>query len=105
MIGPDYRPAPELTVAEGVARGTVRQFTIDSKDTLFNPGIAREVFGTVDPNNPKTLIVETIRSLAARDHGLRPRAVQEGTEAPFMVVHDGPALGKAEESCRPSSTT
>ena len=59
LIGPDYVPAPELTVVEGVPQGKVQQFSMDSKDSKFcNPGIARDVFGTVDPNNPKTLIVE-----------------------------------------------
>src|SRR2546427_7291279 len=59
VIGPDYKPAPERKVVEGVPQGKVKQFTIDSKETkLLNPGIARKVFGTVDPKNPKTLIVE-----------------------------------------------
>ena len=41
----------------------MEQFDIDSKETkLFNPGIARDVFGKVDPSNPKTLIVETHNS-------------------------------------------
>src|SRR5260370_40298716 len=60
VIGPEYTPAPERKVVEGVPQGKVKQFTIDSKETkLFNPGIARKVLGKVDPNKPKTLIVET----------------------------------------------
>ena len=60
VIGPDYTTAPERKVVAGVPQGKVKQFTIDSKETkLFNPGIARKVFGKVDPKNPKTLIVET----------------------------------------------
>src|SRR5436305_380688 len=60
VIGPDYTPAPERKAAPGVPQGKVKQFTIDSKETkLFSPGIARKVFGKVDPNNPKTLIVDT----------------------------------------------
>ena len=60
VIGPDYVPAPENNEVAGVPQGKVQQFTIDSKETrLFNPGIARNEFGTVDPNNPKTLIVDT----------------------------------------------
>ena len=70
---------------------------MDSKDSKFYPGIARDVFGTVDPNNPKTLIVETHRAaLSAHDHRLRPGAYKPGTKAPFIVTHDGPALGKAD---------
>src|SRR5690349_16029486 len=60
VIGPKYVPAPERKKVEGVPEGKVEQFEIDSKETkLFNPGIARKEFGKPDPNNPKTLIVET----------------------------------------------
>src|SRR5205807_9663061 len=60
VIGPEYTPAPERKAVEGVPHGKIKQFSIDSKETkLFNPGIARKVFGKVDPKNPKTLIVET----------------------------------------------
>src|SRR5688572_11807201 len=57
VIGPEYRRQPELDVVEGVPQGTVQQFTMKSADSKFYPGIARDVFGTVDPKNPKTLIV------------------------------------------------
>lgn len=54
VVGPDYTSAPERKVVEGVPQGKVKQFTIDSRETkLFNPGIARKVFGKVDPKNPR----------------------------------------------------
>src|SRR5437660_2335643 len=60
VTGPKYVPAPERKKADGVPEGKVEQFVIDSPETkLFNPGIARKVVGKPDPNNPKTLIVET----------------------------------------------
>ena len=92
VIGPDYVPAPERKKADGVPEGRVEQFEIDSKETkLFNPGIARDTFGTVDPSNPKTLIVETHPIDYKRKVGVYvPARYQAGTEAPFMVVHDGP---------------
>jgi enterochelin esterase-like enzyme len=92
VIGPKYEPAPERTKVAGVPEGKVQQFEIDSKDTkLFNPGIARKVFGKVDPKNPKTLIVETHTIDYKRKIGVYiPAQYKEGTEAPFMVVHDGP---------------
>jgi iron(III)-enterobactin esterase len=97
VIGPEYRPAPELTVADGVPRGSVRQFTMESKDSRFYPGIARDVFGTVDPKNPKTLIVETHAKPWQRAITVYvPAQYRRGSEAPFIVVHDGPALGKEE---------
>lgn len=92
LIGPEYLAAPENKVVDGVPQGRVQQFSIDSKETkLFNPGIARKVFGTVDPNNPKTLIVETHEIDYTRQITVYvPAQYQPGSEAPFMVIHDGP---------------
>src|SRR5437660_6278677 len=92
VIGPEYTPAPERKAAPGVPQGKVKQFTIDSKETkLFNPGIARKVFGKVDPNNPKTLIVETHTIDYKRQITVYiPTQYKAGSEAPFMVCHDGP---------------
>jgi enterochelin esterase-like enzyme len=92
VIGPEYVPAPERKKVDGVPQGKVEQFTIDSKETkLLNPGIARKVFGTVDPNNPKTLIVETHPIDYKRKITVYiPAQYKPGSDAPFMVVHDGP---------------
>jgi enterochelin esterase-like enzyme len=96
VIGPNYTPALERKVVEGVPQGKVQQFEIDSKETkLFNPGIARKEFGKVDPKNPKTLIVETHNIDYKRAITVYiPAQYKEGTEAPFMVVHDGPGPNK-----------
>jgi enterochelin esterase-like enzyme len=96
VIGPKYVPAPERKKTDGVPEGKVEQFVIDSKDTkLFNPGLARNQFGKVDPNNPKTLIVETHPIDYKRAITVYiPAQYKEGTEAPFMVVHDGPGPNK-----------
>src|SRR5215471_21693745 len=90
VIGPKYTPAPERKKVEGVPEGKVQQFVIDSKETkLFNPGIARKEFGKVDLKNPKTLIVETHPIDYKRKIGVYiPPEYKEGTEVPFMVVHD-----------------
>ena len=95
LIGPDYVSPPELDAADGVPAGRVDQFTMDSKDgKFFNPGIARDVFGTVDPNNPKTLIVQTHPIDYHRTITVYiPVQYVPGTPAPFIVVHDGSALG------------
>jgi iron(III)-enterobactin esterase len=96
VIGPDYVPAPELKVVPGVPQGKVQQFTLSSKESKFyNPGIAREVFGTVDPKNPKTLIVETHPIDYQRTITVYiPAQYKPGTPAPFIVTHDGPQLGR-----------
>ena len=92
VIGPEYTPAPELQIIAGVPQGKVIQFTIDSRDTkLLNPGIARNEFGRVDPNNPKTLIVETHEINYIRQITVYvPEQYHRGSQAPFMIIHDGP---------------
>lgn len=98
LVGPEYVAAPETKVVEGVPQGKVQQFSIDSKDCKrFNPGIAREVFGTVDPNNPKTLIVETHPVDYKRTITVYiPAQYVPGSAAPFLVTHDGPGMGKPD---------
>src|ERR1041385_6617992 len=93
VIGPEYAPAPERKTVEGIPQGKLKQFSIDSKETkLFNPGIARKVFGKVDPKNPKTLIVETHNIDYKRQITVYiPAQYKVGSEAPFMIVHDGPS--------------
>lgn len=100
LIGPDYAPAPELNVVPGVPQGIVRQFTMNSKDSkFFNPGIARKEFGRVDPTNPKTLIVETHPIDYQRTITVYvPAQYVPGTAAPFMVTHDGPAMGRIDQT-------
>jgi enterochelin esterase-like enzyme len=92
--------APERKAVKGVPQGKVEQFVIDSKETkLLNPGIARKVFGKVDPDNPKTLIVETHNIDYKRAITVYvPAQYEPGTEAPFMVVHDGPGPSKNPSS-------
>lgn len=99
VIGPKYPKAAEWAKGKDVPEGKVEQFEIDSKETkLFNPGISRlkdekgkDIFGKPDPKNPKTLIVETKTVDYKRKVGVYiPAGYKEGTEAPFMVVHDGP---------------
>src|SRR5579862_934899 len=91
LIGPDYRPAPELNVARYTPKGTVRQFILESRGSHFYPGIARDAVGAVDPDNPKTLLVETHPQPWERAITVYvPGKYKGGTKAPFIVVHDGP---------------
>ena len=88
VIGPDYIPANENKRNPKVPHGSVSQFTIDSKETrIFNPGIARDEFGIVDPNNPNTLIVETREIDYQRQITVYlPPNHDRTTTYPFMVV-------------------
>ena len=38
-IGPPYADAPELTVKDGVPKGTLHEFTMDSQDSKIYPGL------------------------------------------------------------------
>ena len=60
IIGPTHEPPPEMT-ANGVPKGTVIEFTMNSSDSKIYPGIARDAntFGTPDPADP---------AKARRDH-------------------------------------
>ncbi len=95
VIGPDYTLARERKAAAGVPQSKIIQFSIDSKETkLFNPGIARKVFGKVDPNNPKALIVDTHPIDYQRQITVCiPAQYKAGSEIPFMIRHDGPPTG------------
>ena len=97
VIGPDYSPAPELELKDGVPHGVIQQFTMDSKDSKFYSGITRDVFGTVDPDNPKALIVETRPNSYQRTITVYiPAQNKPRAQAPFIVTHDGPAMDKID---------
>ena len=97
LIGPDYVTPPEFAVKEGVPQGKVEQFVMDSVDSKFYPGIAKDAPGRVDPNNPRTLILETRPQSYRRTITVYiPSQYQSGAVAPFMVSHDGPALGRPD---------
>jgi enterochelin esterase-like enzyme len=100
LIGPDYLSPPELNVVPGVPQGKVLQFTLDSKQSKFyNPGIGRDVRGTIDPANPRTLMIDTHPTEYQRTITVYiPAQYVPGTRAPFIVTHDGPALGKPDMS-------
>ena len=76
VIGPPYTPAPELTVRDGVPKGTVREFTMDSKDSKIYPGIARSQPGAVVPYTRQVAVYV-------------PAQYVPGSPAPFIVVQDG----------------
>jgi enterochelin esterase-like enzyme len=97
LIGPSYVVAPESSVIAGVPQGRVEQFSMNSKDSKFYPGIGRKAFGTVDPDNPKTLIVETHFTPYHRTVTVYiPSQYVPGAEAPFMVTHDGPGMARPD---------
>ena len=93
IIGPTHNGAPEMTVQEGVPKGTVYNFTMSSADSKIYPGIAREphTYGMVDPADPAKLIVSTSHPApyTRRVAVYVPRQYVPGTAAPFIVGADG----------------
>lgn len=100
LVGPEYVASPATRVIQGVPQGKVHQFIMDSRDCKrFNPGIAREAFGKVDPDNPRTLIVKTHDIDYQRAITVYiPAQYLPGTETPFIVKHDGPRQGKSDNN-------
>jgi len=90
ILGPTHNPAPEMTVQEGVPQGTVYDFTMESADSKFYPGIARAGM-TPDPNDPTKMIVNSHPAPYTRKVAVYvPKQYVPGTAAPFIVGADGP---------------
>ena len=51
IIGPTHNPAEEMSVADRPLKGKIVEFTMNSADSKYYPGIARDAgtFGTPDP--------------------------------------------------------
>ena len=94
IIGPTHNPAPETLAQEGAPQGTVIEFIMNSTDSKFYPGIAREpnTFGTPDPTHPARLLVTTSHPApyTRRVTVYVPKQYVAGTAAPFIVGEDGP---------------
>jgi enterochelin esterase-like enzyme len=74
-IGPPYKDAPELTVKDGVPRGVVTPFVMNSEDSKIYPGIARRQPGVV-PYKRKVWVYV-------------PKQYIADTAVPFIVAQDG----------------
>jgi hypothetical protein len=93
ILGPTHNPAPEMTAQEGVPRGAVFTFTMESADSKIYPGIAREpnTFAVPDPADPNKVIVNSYPAPYTRRVAVYvPKQYVPGTEAPFIVGADGP---------------
>ena len=93
IIGPTHNRAPEFEVQDGVPKGTVYEFTMNSTDSKIYPGIVRDAntFGTADPKDPTRMVVTTSHPGPYTRHVAVyvPKQYVQGTEAPFLVGADG----------------
>jgi enterochelin esterase-like enzyme len=92
IIGPTHAADSETTAQEGVPKGQVVEFTMDSKDSKIYPGIAREPGRLmIDPANPDKLVVKSHAAPYNRNVTVYiPKQYVPHTEAPFIVGADGP---------------
>ena len=93
IIGPTHTAAPEVTEREGVPRGSVYEFTMESTDSKIYPGIAREAntYPKPDPADPTKMIVSSHAAPYTRHVAVYvPKQYEPGTAAPFIVGADGP---------------
>jgi iron(III)-enterobactin esterase len=94
IIGPTHNPSPEVDPEGKIVQGTVVEFTMNSADSKFYPGIAREpnTFGRPDPKDPAKLIVTTSHPApyTRRVAVYVPKDYVQGTAAPLIVSADGP---------------
>jgi iron(III)-enterobactin esterase len=94
IIGPTHDVPPETSSQEGIPKGSVIEFTMNSSDSKLYPGIARDAntFGTVDPADPTKLVVTTSppAPYARRVDVYVPKQYVPGSVAPFIVGADGP---------------
>jgi iron(III)-enterobactin esterase len=93
ILGPTHNPAPEMTALEGVPQGEVFNFTMESTDSKFYPGIAREAGapGRPDPADPTRMLVNSHPAPYTRKVAVYvPKQYVPGTAAPFIIGADGP---------------
>mgnify|MGYP001028712048 FL=1 len=95
-IAPPYAPAPETVPDPAVPEGQVREFIMNSDDSVIYPGIVRienEVSARRDQwgNRMPAPAEQVSRPGPYQRHVwvYIPRQLKPGTPAPFMVVQDG----------------
>lgn len=81
QIAPPYTNAPELTPRDSVPKGVVTRFTMESTDSKFYPGIAKNAPGEVVPYHRSVTVYV-------------PSQYVPGTPAPFLVSQDSMGNGQ-----------
>jgi enterochelin esterase-like enzyme len=95
IIGPTHPAAPEMTVNESVPQGTIVNFTMESADSKFYPGIARDMPtpGQAPPPPGTPRVLKSHPAPYTRKVAVYvPKQYVPGTVAPFIVGADGPDL-------------
>ncbi len=94
ILGPTHEVPADAAAQNGIPKGAVVEFTMNSADSKIYPGIARDAntHGSADPADPAKLVVTTshpapyTRKVAV----YVPKQYPAGSVAPFIVGADGP---------------
>jgi len=93
IIGPTHAPAPEMSpVGDGVPKGTIYKFKLQSTDSRFYSGIARDrpATGAAGPAGaPGTPVTSHAQPYTRTVSVYVPQQYVPGTAAPFMITCDG----------------
>lgn len=81
IIAPPYTNAPELTPRDGVPKGSIYDFTMDSHDSKIYPGISKTAPGQVVPYTRRVTVYV-------------PSQYVTGKPAPFFVSQDSMTAGE-----------
>jgi iron(III)-enterobactin esterase len=94
ILGPTHEVPADAAAQDGIPKGTVIEFTMNSADSKIYPGIARDAntHGIPDPADPAKLVVTTSHPAAyTRKVAVYvPKQYVAGSVAPFIVGADGP---------------
>jgi enterochelin esterase-like enzyme len=96
IIGATHPPAPEMSAKDGVPQGTIYNFTMESTDSKFYSGVAREnpPAGQPPPAPGAPRVINSHPAPYTRKVAVYvPQQYVPGTVAPFIVGADGPDRG------------
>ena len=91
IIGPTHKPAVEMAVTRSVPQGTVYEFTMESKDSKFYPGVERDT--TAVPAGPPGQMGRSPPAILRRIRGMCrsmcPSSMCLGRRHPSSSVRTG----------------
>ncbi len=98
ILGPTHSPAPEMIAQESVPHGTVYNFTMESTDSKFYTGVARDPSPSLQPGQAPPEFGRRVVSSHPAPYTRKvavyvPKQYVPGTVAPFIVGADGPDPG------------
>jgi iron(III)-enterobactin esterase len=96
ILGPTHPAAPEMKAQDDVPHGMIYNFTMESADSKFYPGVVRDPnpAGQAPPAPGAPRVISNHPAPNTRKVAVYvPRQYVAGTSAPFIVGADGPDQG------------